>query len=71
MLERSVGTIIGKTGRSDEEAREALAGLNADGRIVEPEEVAAMVLELCDPGSDAVTGQALAIPELTGKAAHA
>ncbi len=65
MLERSVSTITGKTGRSESEAREFLAKANADGRIVEPEEVAAIVLELCGPDSEATTGRAIAIPELT------
>jgi 3-hydroxybutyrate dehydrogenase len=64
MLERSVRTIVDKTGRSDEEARQILAGLNADQRIVEPQEVAAIVLRLCGPGSEKTTGQAIAIPEL-------
>jgi NAD(P)-dependent dehydrogenase (short-subunit alcohol dehydrogenase family) len=64
MLEQSVRTIIDKTGRSDAEARRVLADLNADGRIVEAEEVAAVVLRLCGPGSDGTTGQAIAIPEL-------
>jgi NAD(P)-dependent dehydrogenase (short-subunit alcohol dehydrogenase family) len=64
MLERSVQTIVGKTGRSDEEARRALANLNPDGRIVEAEDVAAIVLKLCGPGSEKTTGQAIAIPEL-------
>jgi NAD(P)-dependent dehydrogenase (short-subunit alcohol dehydrogenase family) len=71
MLERSVRTIAEKTGRSDEEARRVLADLNADGRIVEPEEVAAVVLRLCGPGSDGTTGQAIAIPELARETADA
>jgi NAD(P)-dependent dehydrogenase (short-subunit alcohol dehydrogenase family) len=65
MLERSVQTIIAKTGRSDADARQILAKLNADERIVAPEEVAAIVLKLCGPGSEGTTGQAIAIPELT------
>ncbi len=64
MLEQSVRTIIDKTGRSDEEARQILADFNTDGRIIEAEEVAALVLRLCSPGSDGITGQAIAIPEL-------
>jgi 3-hydroxybutyrate dehydrogenase len=64
MLEQSVRTIVGKTGRSDEEARRLLANLNPDGRIVEAKEVAAAVIGLCRPGSEATTGQAITIPEL-------
>ena len=63
MLEQSVRTIIDKTGRSDEEARQILADFNIDGRIVAPEDVAALVLRLCSPGSEGITGQAIAIPE--------
>lgn len=66
MLERSVSTIMGKTGRSEEAARQILADFNSDGRIVAPEEVAAVVLRLCGPGSETTTGQAIAIPELAG-----
>ena len=64
MLERSVRTIVDKTGRSDDDARRILANLNTDGRIVAPEDVAAIVLRLCEPGSEAITGQTIAIPEL-------
>lgn len=63
MLERSVSRIIEKTGRSDADARKILAGFNADGRIVTPEEVASLALDLCAPGSEATTGQAIRIPE--------
>jgi NAD(P)-dependent dehydrogenase (short-subunit alcohol dehydrogenase family) len=63
MLERSVRTIMEKTGRSDDEARRVLAQSNSDGCIVQPEEVAAAVLRLCGPGSDKITGQAIRIPE--------
>ena len=64
MLERSVQAIVGRTGRSDAEARRALANLNPDGRIAAAEDVAALVLRLCGPGSEGTTGQAIAIPEL-------
>jgi 3-hydroxybutyrate dehydrogenase len=70
MLEESVKTIVGKTGRSDAEARRVLADLNADGRIVEPDEVAGKVLELCGPGSETKTGLAIPIPEKK-ESAHA
>jgi NAD(P)-dependent dehydrogenase (short-subunit alcohol dehydrogenase family) len=55
------GNIVGKTGRSAEEARHRLAATNPLGRFVRPEEVAAAVLWLCGPGSDAVTGQAISV----------
>jgi len=63
MLEQSITRIVTRTGRSEEAARELLAGLNADGRIVAPEEVAQAVLDLCLPGSEKVTGQAIQIPK--------
>jgi 3-hydroxybutyrate dehydrogenase len=63
MLERTVKMIKEKTGRSDDDARKILSDFNADGRIVTPEEVAAVVLRLCAPGSETTTGQAIRIPE--------
>lgn len=61
MLEASVRTIVGKTRRSEDEAREILSGTSPLGRFIQPEEVAAAVLWLCGPSSDAVTGQAISI----------
>lgn len=71
MLEQSVRTIVDKTGRSEAEARDFLAGVNADGRIVEPEEIAAIAIRLCGPGSENTTGQAIAIPEPARETAYA
>ncbi len=64
MLERSVRMIKEKTGRSDDDARKILSDFNAGGRIVTPEEIAAVVLRLCGPGSETTTGQAIRIPEV-------
>jgi NAD(P)-dependent dehydrogenase (short-subunit alcohol dehydrogenase family) len=61
MLETSVERIVAKTGRSDADTRRTLAANMPMGRFVRPEEVAAAVLWLCGPGSDAVTGQAISI----------
>ena len=61
MLERSIATIAARTGRSREAAEATLAAANPQGRLVRPEEVAAAVLFLCGPGSDAITGQAIAV----------
>src|SRR5690606_33722230 len=47
MTARSVETIVGKTGRSEEEARATLAASNPQGRLIRPDEVAAMVVWLC------------------------
>jgi NAD(P)-dependent dehydrogenase (short-subunit alcohol dehydrogenase family) len=61
MLETSVERIVAKTGRSEAETRRTLSANMPMGRFVRPEEVAAAVLWLCGPGSDAVTGQAISI----------
>nr|MBA3325017.1 SDR family oxidoreductase [Paracoccaceae bacterium] len=61
MLERSVETIMAKTGRPREAAEASLLVSNPQGRLIEPEEVAAAVLWLCGAGAASVTGQAIAI----------
>jgi NAD(P)-dependent dehydrogenase (short-subunit alcohol dehydrogenase family) len=59
MLARSLDEITAKTGRSEEEARAALA--NPQGRFVTPEEVAGAVLWLISEGAGSVTGQAISV----------
>ena len=51
--------IAAKTGRSEEDARAALA--NPQGRFVTPEEVATTVLWLVSDAARSVTGQAISI----------
>jgi NAD(P)-dependent dehydrogenase (short-subunit alcohol dehydrogenase family) len=46
MTVQSVANITAKTGRSDDEARAELARLNPSGRMITPQEVAALVLDL-------------------------
>jgi NAD(P)-dependent dehydrogenase (short-subunit alcohol dehydrogenase family) len=46
MTLRSIATIAAKTGRSDDEARAELARLNPSGRLIAPEEIASLALEL-------------------------
>jgi NAD(P)-dependent dehydrogenase (short-subunit alcohol dehydrogenase family) len=60
----AAAAIGAKTGRSEAEARAALARLNPGGRLLAPEEVAAAVLRLCLPESRSISGQAI---ELTGE----
>jgi NAD(P)-dependent dehydrogenase (short-subunit alcohol dehydrogenase family) len=61
MVEDAVANIRDKTGRSEEEARDALARFNPQGRLVTPQEVAAAVLWLCLPESGSINGQAIAV----------
>jgi NAD(P)-dependent dehydrogenase (short-subunit alcohol dehydrogenase family) len=61
MLADSIAGVAQKTGRPPAELRETFVRANPQGRLVRPEEVAAAVLFLCGPGSDAMTGQAIAI----------
>ena len=61
MLSASIDTVSRKTGRSAEDVRSGFAASNPQGRLVQPEEVAAAVLFLCGPGSAAMTGQAIAV----------
>lgn len=61
MLERSIETIMQKTGRTRAEAEAPMLAANPQGRFIEPDEVAAAVLWLCGPGSASITGQAISI----------
>ena len=61
MTRRAIANIIEKTGRSAAEAEAELVRKNPQGRLIRPEEVAATVLWLCAPGTEAITGQAIAV----------
>jgi NAD(P)-dependent dehydrogenase (short-subunit alcohol dehydrogenase family) len=61
MARGAIANIIQKTGRSTAEAEAELVRKNPQGRLIRPEEVAATVLWLCGPGTDAITGQAIAV----------
>ncbi len=61
MVDDSAERIQRATGRSEEEARGALAAMNANGRLITAEEVAASILHLCDPNSRSITGTCLTI----------
>ncbi len=61
MLQRTIDGIVDKTGRTATEAREMLSAQNPLKRMIQPEEVANAVAWLCLPGSDAITGQSIAI----------
>ncbi len=68
IVREAVQNIVVKTGKSEAEARQALAASNPQQRLVQPQEVVQSVLWLCAAGSDAINGQAIAIDggELAG-----
>ena len=57
----ALDNIVEKTGRSKDEALKSLTATNPQGRLIEPEEVAAVVGWLCQPGPASITGQAIPI----------
>jgi len=61
LLRDSIARIMAKTGRSEAEVLENFTRSNPQGRLVRPDEVAAAVVFLCGPGSEAMTGQAIAV----------
>jgi NAD(P)-dependent dehydrogenase (short-subunit alcohol dehydrogenase family) len=61
MARRAIANIVERTGRSAAEAEAELVRKNPQGRLIRPEEVAATVLWLCAPGTEAITGQAIAV----------
>jgi NAD(P)-dependent dehydrogenase (short-subunit alcohol dehydrogenase family) len=61
MVARSVETIVGKTGRSEQDARAALASGNPQGRLITADEVAETIVWLCGDGASGVNGAAITI----------
>lgn len=61
MVDESAERIHRTTGRSEEEARGVLAAMNANGRLIAADEVAASILHLCHPSSRSITGACLTI----------
>ena len=59
LAEQAARTIAGKTGRSLDEALGMLAGMSPQQRLIEPDEVARVVLMLAGEAAHGVTGQAL------------
>ena len=61
MLTEAVRRIAATTKRSEADARAALAANNPQGRFIKPEEVAAVVLWLCQESSASITGQTISV----------
>jgi 3-hydroxybutyrate dehydrogenase len=61
IVKSAVANIVSKTGRSEADALAALVANNPQRRLIEPREVADMVMWLCRPGSHSVTGQSLVL----------
>src|SRR5687767_6163321 len=61
MVDDSAARIHRATGRSQDEARGALAAMNASGRLVTAQEVADSIVHLCRPSSRSITGACLTI----------
>ncbi|WP_077000714.1 SDR family NAD(P)-dependent oxidoreductase [Variovorax sp. KK3] len=61
ILRDSVANVVGKTGRSEEEALAEFASVNPQRRIVQPSEVADAVRWLCGEGAASVTGQSISV----------
>jgi NAD(P)-dependent dehydrogenase (short-subunit alcohol dehydrogenase family) len=61
LTRRSIERIVEKTGRSAEEAREALLSTSPQHRLIAPEEVAHLVLALCHEHARGINSQAIVI----------
>ncbi len=61
MLSATLANVVAKTGRSMDEARAELLRFNPQQRFVQPDEVADTVAWLCNPGANAITGQAVSV----------
>jgi NAD(P)-dependent dehydrogenase (short-subunit alcohol dehydrogenase family) len=61
MLNESIRHIVETTKRNEADVRATLAKRNAQGRLIQPKEVADLVLWLCSDAAAAVTGQAIAV----------
>ncbi len=58
MTDRSVERIVEKTGADPEKDRDTMRRTSPQNRLMEPEEIALLVVNLCDPGAKGMNGQA-------------
>lgn len=61
IVARAVDNIVDKTGATPDDARASIQQFSPQGRLMSPEEVAALVAYLCSEAANGITGQALAI----------
>ena len=61
LVARSIESIVAKTGRTEEEARAALASSNPQGRLITPDEVAQTIVWLCGEGASGINGAAVPV----------
>jgi NAD(P)-dependent dehydrogenase (short-subunit alcohol dehydrogenase family) len=61
LVVEAVAAIVTKSGRTEGEARTALAASNPQGRLITPEEVASAIGWLCSPGASGVNGATLTV----------
>ena len=61
LVDDAIRNIVARTGRSASDARSVLAARNPIGRLIKPEEVAALVAWLCRPEASGVSGQAIVV----------
>ncbi len=59
MIEKALDKIVAATGRSRDEALAEMVKVNPQRRLIEPEEVAATVMWICQ--QESITGQAIAV----------
>ncbi len=61
MTDQSIARVSAVTGRSEDQSRSAVEGMNASGRLVDPNGIATLILTLCLPQSRDINGAALTI----------
>jgi NAD(P)-dependent dehydrogenase (short-subunit alcohol dehydrogenase family) len=59
LTQTSIQNIVARTGLSEPEARSALEKISPQNRLIQPAEVAAVVVFLCQDSSRGITGQAI------------
>lgn len=61
MTRASIERIVTTTGRTEEQARAVLERMSPQGRLIEPDEVAALALFLAGPDAYGINGQTLSV----------